>query len=156
MNNQVSKLEKNGKMKRWMNSLFFTVFKLECSISNYKQFLFSRPLVYLPLTLLHVILCWTGLRDICFKVSFTSNTRQPRLCVTVHTCVTAVLCRRGTKNNRISYLEVINSERTPPNAFTPMMTGKLALMRSLLIILFSVNSNCPIRSSYLSVNDLSS
>ena len=46
---------------------FFTVFKLECSISNYKQFLFSRPLVYLPLTLLHVILCWTGLRDICLK-----------------------------------------------------------------------------------------
>ena len=76
MNNQVSKLEKNGKMKRWMNSLFLsTVFKLECSISNYKQFIFSRPLVYLPLTLLHVILCWTGLHDICFKVSFTSTTR---------------------------------------------------------------------------------
>ena len=55
-----------------------------------------------------------------------------------------------------SHLEEINSDSTPAKAFTPIMTGKLSIIRSLLIILFSVNSNCPIKSSYFRVNVLSS
>lgn len=47
---------------------------------------------------------------------------------------------RMTDEN-VNHLDAMNSDSTPPKAFTPRIAGKLALMRSLLIVFVRVNSN---------------
>lgn len=50
-------------------------------------------------------------------------------------------------DKKVNHLDAMNSDSTPPKAFTPRIAGKLALMRSLLIVFVRVNSNWPIKSS---------